>query len=594
MFRSPRARLLAATTISIGLLTQSRAQAQSTEQMIGSIEKQIHELQSQLRAVQKDLAARKAQVREAQQQAREAKQQAAAAAAAQQAQQTREQAEFAARGAQPVQLNTAGANAAAAGAPNTAVVMAQTEPKLPPGAMLVTSRGHGQFTLGGVTVTLGGFIEAAGIFRSRNETSDIASSFSGIPLPNLPGYNQNETRFSARQSRVSLMAQANPNPVTTLTAYIETDFLGTGPTANSNESNSYTLRLRHAYAEYDRSDYDFHVLGGQTWSLLTLFQKGMTVRQEAIPYTIDAQYVPGFTWKRQPGYRMWKGFDDGEFHIGLSVENPQSSFYAGGASAGTGTTATSSAIPGDSVVYGYAGGSALTPTVNYSNDPAPDIIAKATWDPSFGHFEAYGLLRFIRDAVDKVGGASNQTVPAGGGGVGMFVPILGKKLILQASSLVGSGIGLYGSSQLPDAIIGPTGKPVAIPEVMGLVGLISFPTPALQLYAYGGTEQESSRYFSAGHNNYGYGNPLYAEGGCNVLLDPASSCTGNTSGVTQGTVGYWWRFFQGAYGTFMFGMQYSYTERNVFKGVGLTPGTSATPSTNDNMVFTSLRYYPFQ
>lgn len=85
---------------------------------------------------------------------------------------------------------------------------------------------QGRFQVGGVFVTLGGFVEAAGICRSRNEVADIASDF-----------NTGESRFSARQSRLSLLVTGNPDPETGLQAYFETDFQGDSPTANSNESD---------------------------------------------------------------------------------------------------------------------------------------------------------------------------------------------------------------------------------------------------------------------------------------------------------------------------------------------------------------------
>ena len=73
---------------------------------------------------------------------------------------------------------------------------------------------QGKFEVGGVRVTLGGFIEAASIFRTRNEVADITSNFNtGIPLPNSPLYHENEFRFSGRQSRFSIMAQGNPDDV---------------------------------------------------------------------------------------------------------------------------------------------------------------------------------------------------------------------------------------------------------------------------------------------------------------------------------------------------------------------------------------------
>ena len=103
-----------------------------------------------------------------------------------------------------------------------------------------------------VDLTLGGFIEAAGIYRSRYEGSDINSSFNlgagGIPLRNSPNYYTDELRFTARQSRLSLLAQGKED-YATLAAYFELDFLGggSGTSANSRESNSFIPRIRHLY-----------------------------------------------------------------------------------------------------------------------------------------------------------------------------------------------------------------------------------------------------------------------------------------------------------------------------------------------------------
>jgi hypothetical protein len=164
-------------------------------------------------------------------------------------------------------------------------VQPDTPPKSPPG----------EFHAGGLTIKLGGFLEAAGIFRSRNEVADISSSWIAIPYRNLPQAYESELRGSPRQSRASVLLQGAPDSVTTLSGYVEVDLQGAAPTSNSNESDSYTPRLRQAYIGYDRSDLGLHVLAGQSWSLLTMFDKGIIPRREAPPITIDGQYLPGFT-----------------------------------------------------------------------------------------------------------------------------------------------------------------------------------------------------------------------------------------------------------------------------------------------------------
>ena len=111
---------------------------------------------------------------------------------------------------------------------------------------------------------------------------------------------------------------------------------------------------------------------------------------------------------------------------------------------------------------------------------------------------------------------------------------------------------------------------------------------ALDLYAYGGTEQIThGEYYNVGKNHFGYGNPAYSNAGCETELSTAT-CTANTKGIVQGTAGFWWKFFKGDYGTMQTGVQYSYTHRSIFDGVG------GSPSTDENIAMFSFRYYPFQ
>ena len=197
-----------------------------------------------------------------------------------------------------------------------------------------------------VNVTLGGFIESATIERDHNELDDVGSTLklsstgNGIPLPDTQDYHGSEFRETARQSRLSLLAQGDDN-LKSYAAYFEFDFLGAGNSSNSGESNSYVPRIRHIYATYDDPADGWHFLGGQTWSLLTMDRVGITPRTEVTPATIDAQYVTGFQWTRTPQLRVVKDFDK-TIWAGLSVETPQASVYNNGAygtsGGGTGVT----------------------------------------------------------------------------------------------------------------------------------------------------------------------------------------------------------------------------------------------------------------
>ena len=67
----------------------------------------------------------------------------------------------------------------------------------------------------------------------------------------------------------------------------------------------------------------------------------------------------------------------------------------------------------------------------------------------------------------------------------------------------------------------------------------------------------------------------------------AATCNGNTREVRQFTAGFYDTVYQGKYGTVKAGVQYSYNQRFAFDGVG------GAPRTDDNIVMSQLRYYPF-
>ena len=575
--RRAKTTLLAATALcSIGLAPHG-ALADPTSSQIGSIEKQIRALEGQLNHMKHDLTSRNAEVKAARDEA---------ATASRQARETEERLgpvryDVNGRPMAPQPLSAPpGYGYAGPGSPYPNIG-GYAGGYVPSGPKLK----QGQFAVGGVRVTLGGFIEAAGIFRSRNEVADISSSYnSGIPFPQTANYHQDEFRGTARQSRISLLVEGNPNDHTILSAYYETDFNSSGVTSNSVESNSYTLRTRVLNAEYNRKDLDLFVLAGQSWSLLTQTRLGMTPRTEDLPATIDAQYAVGFVWTRNVGLRIVKGFDHDRFDVGLSVESPQDTYGQTGYPGGPTLNVTNAGTNG--------GGSTLNSSATYSTEFAPDIIAKVTADPGYGHYEAFGVARFLHDRVETVGSGTSKTKLAGGGGAGMSIPVVPKLIDFRASTLIGDGIGRYGAAQLNDATIARDGGPQPLPEVIALAGLTLHATKVLDLYGLVGTETYLHRESYSIVNgktvtNFGYGNPNYVNTGCNVELSTAT-CTANTRSVIQGVGGFWWKLLKGDFGTMQTGLQYSYTRKFTFRGVG------GSPTTDDNMIFASLRYYPFQ
>jgi hypothetical protein len=426
---------------------------------------------------------------------------------------------------------------------------------------------RGAIQLGGVRLQLGGFIEAASIYRSRNEVSDVGSDYNtGIVFNNNVMAHEQEFRESARQSRISGLATGDVNDDTHLAAYIETDFLSAAATSNSRESNSYSLRVRHAYTTLDEDAWGFHVLAGQEWSLLTTNTVGIIPRQEQIPLTIDAQYVEGFNWTRNPQLRIVENW--GHFWAGLSLESPQ------------GVTSGGIAIPaGVNVQNAGDAGGLENPTTNYTNDLIPDIIAKVAADPGWGHYELKGLARIF---TDNFAGTTNA-VWGYAGGAAATMPVVPKFVDLQLSGLAGYGIGRYGSGQLPDVAFTRNNSLVAIPEVQALVGVIVHPWMGNDVYLYGGWEHADR---AGAPNTSGYGSGSLNDSGCNIF--GSANCQAETRDLKQAVAGTWQDVYKGNFGRWVVGLQYSYIERDAFSA---TIGGS--PSQNENIVMTSIRYYPF-
>src|SRR5437867_5581319 len=81
----------------------------------------------------------------------------------------------------------------------------------------------------GVSITPGGFISADTVNRTRANSADFATPFTGIPYSANTLSKLSETNLSARHSRLSLLGESKVGN-TKLTGYWEADFLGTGVT----------------------------------------------------------------------------------------------------------------------------------------------------------------------------------------------------------------------------------------------------------------------------------------------------------------------------------------------------------------------------
>lgn len=449
-----------------------------------------------------------------------------------------------------------------------------------------------EFQLGEVKLTLGGFIEAAYIDRNRDEVADVGSKYAPI-FPNNNAYYLTDNRFTARQSRLSLLLQGPDTDGGRGEAYYEGDFLGAAVTANSTESNSYTPRQRQLWAQY-LWDGGFSILGGQAWSLVTqgTYNNGISPRKENVPLTIDAQYVPGFNWTRNPQFRFVEKFND-MFTLGASLESPAA--IVSHSPATVYPTPSNTANTG-TVVSTLPGGSLLNSTNNYSLESQPDIVIKGAFDPGWGHYEVFDLQRSFNDRVDPIVGTStnvvggtNHSASANSYGVNALLPIVPKTFDISASYMSGNAIGRYGSGQLPDFTFNSDGSIATLKGTDYLVGLL-FHSTDWDLYAYDGQEKVNANFTNqvvgATTKFFGYGNPGNSNAGCTVT-NPAGTCTGDVSKITQYTLGAWYKTYHGQ-GHMAIGLQYSHTNYDTF-----ADSAGNAPSSDMNVIMVSFRYYMF-
>lgn len=373
----------------------------------------------------------------------------------------------------------------------------------------------------GITITPGGFIAAETVTRQRSMASGINTPFNSIPYPGSDLDHISESNFTARQSRLSLLAESKVGSAK-LTGYWEGDFLGTGVTSNNRQSNSYVFRQRVLFGQA-AFDSGWIITGGQQWSLATETKKGITNRTEVLPMTIDPQYQVGFNWARQYGFRVVKDFG-GKFALGLAVEAPEATIGGRGFSAVTTTDLSKATVTttGNAFVFAPGNGGGLfnfVDTTGYSFNKSPDIIVKAAADPGWGHFEVFGIYSMFHNRVYPCGvvgtntkdtvapatpatiacaldgstspssiGAYNDTRSGGGVGANIRVPVVPKKLDFALQGAAGNGVGRYGSAQIADLTLRPDGTQALIRTAHALGELELHATPKLDFYAYFGGE----------------------------------------------------------------------------------------------------------
>ena len=591
--------------------------AKKAEKSDAAIAAQLEELRQALQSQQEQLQMLKEELAKRDRQIDEARE-AAAAANARAAEASTKAAE-AVNSTAEVKSNAVALNSTVNDLKASNAVLKTTVATEQADAKKATEDGPSSIKYKGINITPGGFLAAETVFRTRNDSSDVNTDFTGIPYPGNANSKITENNFSGRQSRLSLLLQTKVGSAN-VTGYYEADFLNAGVTSNNRQSNSYPFRQRQAWASV-KFDSGLYIAGGQMWSLVTESRKGIENRQEAFPLMIDAQYIVGWAWQRAYGFRVAQNFD--KFAVGFSVEGPQTTIGGRGFPANFFINA-----PGDA-----AGLLNSFDATGYSINKSPDFLVKATADPGWGHYEIVGILSPFRNRVYPCGafplptfptatctsatavtGAFNDTRVGGGVGFTARFPIVAKKLDLVGHFQGGDGIGRYSSAQLSDVTARPDGTLAPIRSAAWLGSLELHPNPKLDLYAYGGGEYAARTAYvftnAAGNPvGVGYGSPLFSNSGCTTEGFPsatatnssptapasAGTCTGDIHHIVEGTLGFWHKLYNGPKGRLQWGIQYSYLTKVAWSGnagTGVaTPGVSQRPKAVENMVFTSFRYY---
>ena len=458
----------------------------------------------------------------------------------------------------------------------------------------------------GINITPGGYAEAAFIRRSHALGADLPTPYNSVPMPGASQSRVSEFFGSGRQSKITTFVDGRLKNVD-LSSYVSADFLSAGVTSTSNQTNSYTLRVRQAWAQAKFAN-GWAFLGGQVWSLVTENGVGISPdddlgrTNDARPKVIDPSYSVGFVFARQYGIRLTKSFGN-KVAVAFALENPQATLTTHGNAA--------------NYLLGQPGASnSYNTTATYSFNPSPDLIAKVAFDPGVGHYEVFGLLDRFTDrvfpCVENFASAACGNLTASssvgaynssksGGGIGASARWnIANRVTFGLKGFGGSGVGRYAPAGLPDVSINGNGTLHLVKNFAGLGTLEAHLTKKLDFVGYAGFEYagRAASFDPLGNKGagtvVGYGAPTFVDTGCSSETIPGSggfapgalsNCTADTRTVIEGTGGFWYKFYSGPRGRFQFGTVYSYLTRFAWSGVG------GRPYGIDNMVFTSFRYY---
>ena len=173
-------------------------------------------------------------------------------------------------------------------------------------AILSTGKSPGSFLIPGTDTefSISGYVKGIFIYDLKQKQG---GNVNALKLDLKPNDDQGHFQADARQSRLRINT-STPTPLGDLNTYIETDFYGAG--GNQNQSNSYGMRLRHAFVQIG------DLLAGQYWTNFGTLS--------AYPGTVDFGGIAGASYIRQAQVRWTQSIDD-KLKFAVSLENPEAS-----------------------------------------------------------------------------------------------------------------------------------------------------------------------------------------------------------------------------------------------------------------------------
>jgi len=280
-------------------------------------------------------------------------------------------------------------------------------------------------------VTVSGYIKGDFIYDTHQDLGD-----SNSPNFIVGGGDVQHARLHARQSRFRIKSKSD-TAVGQVRTLIEGDFEGAG--GNQRISNSTSLRLRHAWGEWDISP-NTTIGIGQTWTnFMNLF---------AYPDTVDFFGPAGMIFARQGQVRLT--YTSGPVLFAIAVENPE--------------TDLALSTVGNLVLSTTCIESAGTNACGAA-DNVPDFTARLQYDVPGGHkFQVSGVIRNLRidqDATTIFTGSDNELA----WGILVAAAInLADIATVTSTFAFGEGIGRYGLSHFADTSATVTGT-VANPNI---------------------------------------------------------------------------------------------------------------------------------